>query len=400
MALSGNPVPFVLINGLCFGLAWLLGHSVFYRNLLEEAAPGRASMVDGLRGWLALGVFFTHAAGMYDYVVAGHWGTVPFFYGMTGQIGVSLFFMITGFLFWGRVLRAAGPLDAEALYFSRLRRLVPMYLFSVLMVLLVAGILSGFALQVGPAELLHELRAWFSFGFMVTGDLNGVRGAHHINAVYWTLAFEWTFYLALPLLAFLAHRGRSCMLVPLAFLYGLQAPVTLNFLCGALAAIIAERKVVNGWLQRWFLAPLPVAALLAVLLFPSAYALAPIGLMFVFFLFVTGGNSLFGLLASRPARLLGTVSYSIYLVHCIVLYCIMHAADTYVPLASMTPAAYWLLAAAAATLTVLVATVTYRCIEHPFIARPAAASSLPGLDKEPRAMEVVVGHALPGRTEL
>jgi peptidoglycan/LPS O-acetylase OafA/YrhL len=88
------------------------------------------------------------------------------FFGMTVEIGVALFFMITGFLFWGRVLRAETGLNVEALYTSRLRRIVPMYLVSVAMSLTVVAAMSDFTLQVSPINLMRELRAWSSFGYM------------------------------------------------------------------------------------------------------------------------------------------------------------------------------------------------------------------------------------------
>jgi hypothetical protein len=92
---------------------------------------------------------------------------------MMGQVGVSIFFMITGFLFWGRVLRSRGGLDARALYVSRLRRLVPMYTVSVALSLLAVAALTGFALREPLVAFLKELRPWLSFGFMTTTDLNG-----------------------------------------------------------------------------------------------------------------------------------------------------------------------------------------------------------------------------------
>lgn len=390
MEISNNPLPFLAINALCFALAWLvLRRSRFYRRIIDDVAPQRASMVDGLRGWLALGVFFTHVSTMHTYFNTGRWAeSAAWFYGMTGQVGVSLFFMITGFLFWGRVLRSTGSFDAPALYVSRLRRIVPMYLVSVLMALLVAASISRFTLQVGVAELIRELRAWFSFGFIYAGDVNGVHDAHYINAVYWTLAFEWGFYVALPLLALLGRGRRAAWLFPLAFVYALQAPVTLNFIGGALAAILVEHKLLGERLKTWYLAPLPIAALLLLGLFPSAFALLPVGLMFIFFLFVVGGNSLFGLLASRPARFLGTISYSIYLVHCIVLYSMVSAVNNYQPIGQLGPYQYWLLAAAAALLAVLIASWTYRHVEHPFIAPPARhPAPLPDQEPAPIAVE-------------
>ncbi len=74
--------------------------------------------------------------------------------------------------------------------------------------LAVIAALSGFALNTDPLQLAREVRPWLSFGFLDTGAVNGVREAHIVNAVYWTLACEWSFYLALPLLANVRARPR------------------------------------------------------------------------------------------------------------------------------------------------------------------------------------------------
>jgi peptidoglycan/LPS O-acetylase OafA/YrhL len=95
--------------------------------------------------------------------------------------------------------------------------------------------------------------------------------------------------------------------------------------------------------------------------------------MFIFFLFVVHGNSLFGLLATRASKLLGTISYSIYLVHCIALFVVMRAVNVLVPVGTLSPLEYWSFAAAAALLAVCVSALTYRYVEHPFL----SASGLP-----------------------
>src|SRR5262249_54699414 len=257
-----SPLPFLLINLACLATGWaiLLG-SAFYRRHVYGARPGRAQMLDGLRGWLALGVFFQHVMPTWFLHTQGKWDAAPaHFYELAGEVGVSLFFMITGFLFWTRALRANGRLDARALYLSRLRRIVPMYLVSVLMVMSVVAVLSGFTLRVGIADLLRELRAWLSFGFMYAGDVNGVRGAHVIEAVYWTLAYEWCFYVALPFLGVFV-RGRAFLaLLGLACFFGVRDPVTLNFAFGALAAVIVESGVFRD-LSPSRLAAIPLACL-------------------------------------------------------------------------------------------------------------------------------------------
>jgi peptidoglycan/LPS O-acetylase OafA/YrhL len=67
----------------------------------------RVTSLDGLRGFLAFGVFFHHAVITYFYLANGRWDTPPSrFYTLAGHIGVDMFFMITGYLFWSRLIRA------------------------------------------------------------------------------------------------------------------------------------------------------------------------------------------------------------------------------------------------------------------------------------------------------
>lgn len=363
-------LPFFAINAACFLAGWLLlRHSKFYRGLLADPGPGRTEMIDGLRGWLALGVFFTHAVTMHALFTRGTWdsGMAPF-YGAAGTVGVSLFFMITGFLFWSRALRCDGRLEVRTFYLSRVRRLAPMYLASVVMALAVVAVLSEFTLRGSPLELARELRPWLSFGFMRTGSLNGIEDAHYINAVYWTLAYEWMFYLCLPLLALFARGAWFYLLLAVACLFCMKSPITLNFIFGVITAAVVERKLIGFKLDKHWLTPLPLAALALAVTSPSTTGLLPTVLLFVFFLFVVHGNSLFGLLATGSARLLGGISYSIYLVHCVVLYTLVHLAHGYEPLQSWSAGAYWALAGLAAIAAVLLSAITYRLIEHPFLA--------------------------------
>jgi peptidoglycan/LPS O-acetylase OafA/YrhL len=247
-----------------------------------------------------------------------------------------------------------------------------MYLASVLMVLAVAAGASGFALHVSPLELFRELRAWFSFGFLPGGELNGVRDAHAINAVYWTLAYEWLFYLALPLAALYARGAWVLLPAALLVVFGTLAPVVYCFLFGALAAALVKKNMSLknlGWLAplalvAWFFAaPLP--------------KLAQYALLFVFFLFVVHGWSAFGLLRSRAAKTLGLASYSLYLTHCIVLYVTVGLASHALPLSTLGAAQYWALAGLAALGAVALSALTYRYIEHPFLHPQPSPQSVP-----------------------
>src|SRR5579864_2584871 len=68
----------------------------------------RSRTIDGLRGFLALGVFFAHGSGYYVYMKTGYWGAGPsVFFNQLGSIGVALFFIITSYLFWGKAVAAS-----------------------------------------------------------------------------------------------------------------------------------------------------------------------------------------------------------------------------------------------------------------------------------------------------
>ena len=293
-------------------------------------------------------------------------GSAPF-YEMTGQVGVSLFFMITGFLFWGRVLRSRGPLEVVPLYLSRIRRIVPMYLVSVMMVLAVVAVLSGFSLRTDLFSLVKDLRAWFSFGFMTFGALNGFSDGHFINPVYWTLAFEWLFYISLPFLSLFAKPPWSFALLVVAPVFCLHAPVTLNFIAGGVAALLVDKRWLGDQLQRPLWTPVALAALALAFLAPSAYAKGSVAALFVFFLFIVHGNSLFGLLRSPPAKQLGLISYSFYLVHAIVVFVVARVTTSFTSIDQLGASRYWLVAAAAAALAVVLSSLTYRYVEYPFL---------------------------------
>jgi peptidoglycan/LPS O-acetylase OafA/YrhL len=386
MAISSLAYP-LIVTMLCLALASSIASaSAWYRGHLAQQASNRFPMIDGLRGFLALGVFFTHVMDTHGYYAFGRWdASFAPFYVVCGQAGVSLFFMITGFLFWTRVLRSPA-FDARAFFVSRIRRLAPMYFVSVALVLAVIGVLSGFTAHVGLAELARGVRPWLSFGFMDTGSVNGVKDAHVINAVYWTLAYEWGFYAALPLLALFARGRAFALLAVAAVFFGLATPITLNFLGGALAAAAVERGWLRGRLASPWLAPLPLGAIAAVLMLPSAYAPAAVALMLVFFVFVVDGNSLLGVLRARAARVLGAVSYSFYLLHGIAVYVAFRAMDAFMPVAGLSADQHWALASLAAIVAVAVSALTYRFIEYPVHA--------------PRAFPITPAVGLPGRARL
>jgi peptidoglycan/LPS O-acetylase OafA/YrhL len=119
----------------------------------------RVTTIDGLRGLLALAVFFHHTALWHQYLVTGERRLPPSrFYANLGPTGVSMFFMITGYLFWSQMLKAKGRPNFLKLYVGRLFRIVPLYLVLALIVLCTVGFATEWRLQESPFAVLPRSR--------------------------------------------------------------------------------------------------------------------------------------------------------------------------------------------------------------------------------------------------
>lgn len=342
----------------------------------DLAGDQRATTLDGLRGYLALFVFVHHAAIHRQYWSTGRWKEpTSLVYSWLGPAPVSLFFMLTGFLFWSKAIQGHRA-DPVKLLVGRVRRIVPMYLF--------AGLVTLSMFAVLQRGLGNPLEDWASdLVSVVSGGLIGFPLWRHqvhsvpLNAgVTWTLQYEWYFYLALPVLALRATpRATVALAVICAGLAAINTgPGVACFLfsIGMLTAVIRA----NGKGPAW------VRGIPGLLLCVCCVGLLGLGAgkqtvwsslaMGVLFVIVACGQDVFGLLTSRTARWLGTISYSVYLLHGIVLYIVMRRVHLLAPIGSLSDTAYWSVVAGAGLLTVLGSAVTYSLIERPFIqSRPA-----------------------------
>jgi peptidoglycan/LPS O-acetylase OafA/YrhL len=150
--------------------------------------------INGLRAWAVV------------IVVLYHFG-VPGFDG--GFVGVDVFFVISGFLMTGIVVRGleAGRLSLMSFYIARARRIVPSLWF-LCAVLLVLG---WFVLLPPDYKMLgtHAVTAmtfWSNIRF--TQEAGYFDAASHDKWLLhtWSLSVEWQFYLVLPLLLMVVWR--------------------------------------------------------------------------------------------------------------------------------------------------------------------------------------------------
>ena len=360
----------------------------------------RNASIDGLRGFLAFFVFLHHASIWYFDLRTGVWTVPPSnFYTHLGQSSVALFFMITAFLFSTKLLDARGKTSAsgqpvlrssvfwQRLYVSRLLRLTPLYFFMLALVVLVTAIVSDFQLREPLPVLLKNIGAWASFIILGRPDLNGVAiTSRMIAGVNWTLPYEWFFYFSLPLLAWLASFLRVLpswpyLLFSFAAVAGLWFKVFpwqpnpiygYAFLGGVAAAVVVRWS----WLQRVLNSPWGtrlggVAAVLCLAYvfrhFSTANSLPALAWLTVAFTIMASGNGLFGILHSRAAQTLGDASYSIYLLHGLVMYVTFKLVLGVGTAAQLSVFGYWGVILGCTAVLLPLSFATFRWIESPAI---------------------------------
>jgi len=347
------------------------------------ATGGRLEAVDGLRGFLALGVVLCHIA-TFQFTADGQpWGPHPNpYFRQAGAAAVRMFFMITGFLFWTKALRKGGHLPAWGLYVNRGWRIMPLYLALVMGLVAWSLLASGGRLRVAPGQAGLELLSLLVPGFFPDVVVNGFDTTHVLRQS-WTLRWEWLFYLSLPLLAQgLRSVGRAALVLSLllgvlVFSHELRWinlaadwSVFATFGIGMLAAWLVQRR------PDWPFARSAPAHALAVCLVVATPLIIHGGLAIVgnllygaLFVLIVYGNSVCGLLRWRASRLLGEVSYSIYLLHMVVLVAWMAGLERAGALPEPDYMRYWLLMGPSLFGVAALALFSFTAIEQPGIAR-------------------------------
>lgn len=347
-----DPVFALALFGEAFAVLWLINH--WFKI---EPTGARVSEVDGLRGLLAFGVFIHHACIWYFFLQTGHW-VVPAsrLYTHLGQTSVSLFFMITGFLFCGKLFNSRSqPIDWLRMYVSRCLRILPLYL----LVLLLGAVLIAFIRYSGWVAPLSQPWHEQSTTTLLVG-------------VTWTLSYEWKFYYALPLWALLLGPVPftwlllSVGMLLLSRFYQALDIHALTFLGGALSVALSRLVWWKPLARSAFGNLLALLALLVVVVgFDTAYSLWPLSLLTLSFCLISHGAGLWGFLNTGLTRLFGEITYSIYLLHLPLLYVFFRFTLNFETAAKLAPVTYWLAIAALVPVLLLVSVLSFRWIEQP-----------------------------------
>ncbi|HVY30429.1 MAG TPA: acyltransferase family protein [Polyangiaceae bacterium] len=310
----------------------------------EPAAPHGEFRQD-IQGLRAIAVLFVVIFHVWPERMAG------------GFVGVDVFFVISGFLITGLLVRehsARGRIDFAAFYVRRIKRLLPA---ATLVLLVTAWGTVQYLPIIRWKDTAHQLIGSALYAenwLLVQGAVDYWAQGAPLSPVthYWSLSIEEQFYFAWPLLialgGFCALRGRLAARNVLTILAGLIFAVSLWHSIKA-TSIDAAASYFSTWTRAWELAlgaltslvapqlspmlaemPRRVLGFLALLgllvsgfwvretmAFPGWVALAPTLPTALLLLLgpVPGSVSHSQLLSLPPLRQIGDISYSLYLWH-------------------------------------------------------------------------------------
>jgi len=165
-------------------------------------SPSRVSALTGLRAVAALLVVGTHAAFATGKLTHGYVGAI---YARL-EVGVAIFFVLTGFLLFRPWVRAAagGSAEPDLRRYARhrIRRIVPGYTVTVLVVF---ALYTVFTPGPNPGQSWYGLLRYLTFTQIYTDDYL-ITLLHTGLSQMWSLAVEVSFYAVLPGLAYLLLR--------------------------------------------------------------------------------------------------------------------------------------------------------------------------------------------------
>lgn len=302
---------------------------------MSSSAPSYIPSLDGLRAVSIAFVFFAHA------------GVSPL---IPGGFGVTVFFFLSGYLITSLLIQeqaSHGFIAIRAFYLRRIVRLGPPLLitlaFAALLVLL--GLANG---DLAPATIASQIFFYTNYFNLYGPDVgNNVSGL----GILWSLAVEEHFYLFYPWVFILLARGK----IGLNAIAGLIALILIwrcicffflgisdweiytrtdtridSMLYGCLLALMAGRGLDRKWFPDKAMYPL-IALACAVLIvtfllrdpaFRSTirYSLQGLALMPIFHFAVTRHEVwMFRPLNWKPVRKIGQYSYTLYLVHFVII---------------------------------------------------------------------------------
>ncbi len=365
-------------------------------NWFEIALPGagRLRAMEGVRGVSVILVFFVHYVGLTKSLLPEdtltEWSGKAL--ALLGNRGVDLFFILSGFLIYGTLIRKAH--DYRKFMARRVERIYPTFL-----VVLAIYLVLSFAVP-SESKLPSDLTAAALLLLANILLLPGIFDIEAIITVAWSLSYEFFFYLTVPaLVAILGLRRwtpRSRIVLQVVTIIAtvwvsayVKAPHLrmVYFVAGMMVFELVELKA----LTRVTSAALDVATIglfVASLVavgarwLNGAFALGATLIAFMLLCVVSfrGYGVTYRWLTVSPLRWLGNMSYSYYLIHGLSLKALFFPMTSMLQRTGENAPVFWALLLPAFLSTLVPSAVLFLLVEKRWslaapVAKPATVTS-------------------------
>ena len=345
---------------------------------------GHVAALDGLRGIAALVVVMRHCLGALDVPperlerILGS----PLVVFLNAAGAVQLFFVLSGFVLAASLTRQPGVRGLPQYFLRRVFRIHPPYVVAVLLAWFASFFYALADRATGVSSWVEVLSRVHLGGWQLAGSLLFPGNARLQLSVGWSLEVEMIFSLLMPFLLLFGQRAHWSLLlalcaVPLAFGDSGQRVLKFGLDFGLGITLFLERALLQRWLGGLGALGGAAAASASLLLFLAPYLcgwdVSPAGdpLSIVWMGIGAAGltaSAAFLPLAQRPlgsapARFLGRVSYSLYLLQ----YPLILLLAPRLVARPLGPEDYVLLLGAVLMLALPLSELSYRCVELPAI---------------------------------
>lgn len=299
--------------------------------------------IEGLRAIAAFMVFVVHYAAQFaPWIDTGSLTSELIgYYRHIGAKGVELFFVISGFLIYGMLIRKSVSFPS---YFKRrVKRLYPTFLVMISLYIVLSLLF--------PSESKIPPNIVDAFTYILANILMlpGLFDINPIMTVAWSLSYEMFLYLSLPLFIMLFKLrdwsvvNRILLLITITLIGFYFVMIEYNshdkmilFISGMLAFEITQNIRVSfsgSFIRNSFLITIAILLLLRYLSIENIFVLLTlfIGFFFTFVSCLNEGTMLNKLCTTTFLRYFGNMSYSYYLMHGITLKCFFLILATIIP---------------------------------------------------------------------
>lgn len=313
----------------------------------SQTTPTRVRVLDGVRG-LAIALVLLFHGTLYYPPLSPFQSAIKSVTSI-GWIGVDLFFVLSGFLITGVLLKLPRENFFRTFYMRRTLRIFPIYYLVLALFFLGLPLLMNVHNDPWLSDLFNQQAVFWVYMqnwlFAYTGQFPGSSYLDH----FWSLAIEEQFYIVWPAVIFLLNRRLLLVLCPLLIAVALALRVQLllegaswvtlyvntftrmdALLCGALLCLLYELKLpllkaARHWLAA--LAGLLLVTLVTLFVVQLDFARGPgtqsvgylvIALLFallIHFTLQSQNGILQRLFEHRWLVALGKVSYGAYIFH-------------------------------------------------------------------------------------